>query len=520
MMSLAMSVTSVAAALSTQDRPPPAPAPSSVPPVSTSPVAPPGDPPASAPSPTLVPTPGNGPKDGSAPDTGTAELDRLLAERPTELQGLGLSLRPPKQAIVEVLPDTRSYRIDDGHEPPRFIVRVQPMVASAGSSSPEEQFEQHQRFLIENGQEFTILRNVDLEFGGARAKLAYLAMEAGEGVTAITGWLLIQTGPNTFVVFSIITSGVDFPEAESLLAASFSTISLKGLETTAATQATKLDRTQTFLASLTRQKLRAIADDRSRWFRIFRPGAGRDGSDLEIGFLRIRAFEGERGDVSTSSVTSSQTQPENGLMVEVIAKLLVNGDAAHLVDVQSRYWQSWDRLSESWSTVSTERGGKHTTTWGQTGWRSRPMSTNEQGSILTVVNSQPTRAVNNEELLRSRQPSEWEVPEVGYINQAEMVMLGSLLPRDGTVDGDFAFYCYDSRTNKVSQRIDRWSRDPDGSGRFTLLSQPSADGAEMKQLFGVSGERLRRIDADGLLTELIEHADLLRIWKTKGLPTG
>lgn len=471
-------------------------------------------PPASTPPPPSAPAPAN-----SATPSADPSSD-LLSEQTSDLEALGVTLRVPKRAIVERLAGGASYRIDDSNEPPRFLVRAQRMVASASTSSPEEQFAQHQRFLVEKGQEFTILRDVDLSFDASPAKLAYLSVPLGEGVTAVTGWLLIQTGPNTFIAFSIITSGVDFAEAEALLAASFSTISLRGLEATAAKQATKLERTQKFLASLTPQKLRSVADEQPRWFRLYRPGSGRDGSDLEVGFLRIRSFEGERGEVSTSSTASSLTQPEKGLMVEVIAKLLVDGNAAHMVDVQSRCWQSWDRQTESWSTVSTERAAKQTVTWGQTGWRSRPMSTNEQGSILTVINSQPSKAVNNEELLRSRQPAEWEVPEVGYINQAEMILLGSLLPRDASLDGDFAFYCYDSRTNKLSQRTDRWTRDADGSGRHTLISRPSADGAEMKQLFGANGERLRRIDADGLVTELIEHQDLLRLWKSKGIPTG
>lgn len=465
-------------------------------------------------------TPPATPPAGAATEAVNDEHLKVLSETLVELTGLGVTLRVPKGAIVEPLMNASSWRIDDGRDAPRYLVRVQSMVASSATSSPEAQFRQHLEFLVEKGQEYTILRDVDLTLDGAPTKLSYLSMDAGDGVTAVTGWLMVQTGPNTFVVFSIISSGVDFPEADELLAASFSTISLKRLEAVAAVQADKLERTKRFLDSLTPPKLRSLADGRPRWFRLYRPGAGRDGSDLEMGFLRIRTFEGERGEVSTSSTVGSRTQPEMGLMVEVVAKMLVQGDTAHTLDLQSRYWMSWDRQAECWSIVSTERHAGLSSTGGQTGWRARPMSTGEQGSVLTVVNSQSSKAGTAEDLVRSRQSLEWEIPEVGYINQAEVILLGALLPRDGSLDGDFSFYWYDSRANKLPQRIDRWSRDPDGSGRSVLISRPSSDSPEMKQLFSRDGERLRRIDADGLVTEAIEHADLLRIWRTKGLPSG
>jgi len=208
-----------------------------------------------------------------------------------------------------------------------------------------------------------------------------------------------------------------------------------------------------------------------------------------------------------------------GLMVEVIAKMFVDGDSAHTVDIQSRFWQAWDRGAESWSTVSTERRAGASHTLGQTGWRARAMSTNEQGSVLTVINSL-AHSSNGADPLKSRTPTEWEVPEVGYLNQAELVLLGALLPRDGSMDGEYSFYCYDTRSNRLPQRVDRWTPDPDSKGRYTLTSRASVESPEFKQLFGSTGERLRRIDADGLVTEVIEHADLLRLWKSKGLPTG
>jgi len=437
-----------------------------------------------------------------------AELDAVLSERPVELEGIGVSLRVPKGAVVKALPNQTAYRIDDGQSPPRFLIMAQPMVASAATSTPQKQFDQHLQFLIEKGSEFSVIRDENLSFAGSPAKLAYLAKPMGDGVTAITGWLLIQTGPNTFVVFSIISSGVDFPQVDGILAMSYSTITMKALENVTSAQAEKLDRTRRFIDTLTPAKLRAMADGKPKWFRLYRPGGAQDGSDLEVGFLRITAFDGERGEVSASSAKGEKTPSEFGLIVEVSAKFLVHGDPAHSVDLQSRSWQAWDRQEECWSTVSTERAAKEAKTWGQTGWRSRPMSTNERGSILTVTSSDNQIG-----------SMEWEIPAEGYLNQGEVVLLGSLLPREKSFEGDYSFYCYDNRTNKLPQRIDRWTRDTDGNGRYTLISRPSADAPEMKQVFSANGQRVQRIDADGLVTEAIEHADLLRLWKTKGLPT-
>ncbi len=445
---------------------------------------------AAAPKPTPLPTA----SDGLAPD-------------PVVLDALGVSIRPPGGALVQRIPGSNQYVINDSQDPPRYLIRVQSMISSTPSSTPAEQFDDHLRFLHERGAQYRVLVERDDPVGGQPAKIAYVAMPMEGGLTAITGWCMVQTAPNMFVVFSLLSSGVDFGAVEPLLDRSFETVSLQTLEAISAARAERLERGAAAIATFTPARLKQLTDGRQRWFRVYKPGGAADGSDRELGWIVMKVFEADRDEVKPGTPPRPREQAEMGLMVALDAKMLIDGDATHTVDVQTRIWMAWDRSSETWTIVSTERQAKMVRSWEQTGWRTAP-SPGEPRSVLHVINS--TRS--------TRDPFQWQIPSGAYLNQAEVILLGRLLPRDGSVDGELSFYCYDGKLNRMPQRQDRWTREPDG--RCTLVTRPFQEGPEYTQLFSPSGERLRRIDPDGVVTEATELEDLRRLWKSKGLPTG
>ena len=82
---------------------------------------------------------------------------------------------------------------------------------------------------------------------------------------------------------------------------------------------------------------------------------------------------------------------------------------------------------------------------------------------------------------------------------------------------EMAFFFYDSKSRRLAQRIDTWSRTTDGSGQWVLETQPVLDIAAITQRFDASGLRLDRIDADGTVTQRIDPQALQRLWRSKGL---
>ena len=117
----------------------------------------------------------------------------------------------------------------------------------------------------------------------------------------------------------------------------------------------------------------------------------------------------------------------------------------------------------------------------------------------------------------SREPKQWSLPDRAYLCQPEVFFLGSLLPRDDSVGEELAFYHYDSHRQRMPLRVDRWQRTDDGSGNWTLISKLAIDAGSITQIFDAQGNRLKRLDANGVITERIDPQELQRLWKAKGL---
>ena len=98
-----------------------------------------------------------------------------------------------------------------------------------------------------------------------------------------------------------------------------------------------------------------------------------------------------------------------------------------------------------------------------------------------------------------------------------LFLLGGLLPRDGSIAGEMTFYVYDTKSRRLTDRIDDWRRTRDGSGQWVLKTMPVLDTKPITQLFDAQGNRIRRIDGDGTVTERIDPDRLKGIWRSKGL---
>ena len=149
----------------------------------------------------------------------------------------------------------------------------------------------------------------------------------------------------------------------------------------------------------------------------------------------------------------------------------------------------------------TQRQGDISQTSGETGIRDR--------FRLKVVTSTKES--------RTRDEANWTITDQAYLSLPEVFCLGSLLPRDEARAGEMEFFFYDSRHRALPRRIDRWQ--PVADGNWELLTRSALDANAIRQVFNSNGERLRRIDGDGKITERIDPQTLRRLWESKGLIT-
>ena len=428
-----------------------------------------------------------------------------LDPEPLVAEAYGLKMHLPAGTTVTTqLTDQKlMYVFADGREVGAWGMRLQPLVSSRPGASAESLIQDKIQELRSTGRRFRIIANHPGLYGAVEGRLLYLQRTLPDGAEVINGWLILPTAPQRFLVFSLVMSADRFGLLRSVFDASFSTIDLRSQEEVAAQRQARLERGRMVIDTLTPARLRSLVSGRTL-YRIYQPAtSGRADDETEFGYFTMRFLEAPRGRLTPERLPSSYgaMESEEGLMVVIEARAIVDAAAKHYVDVEGRYWMGWTRSSEAWSVRVTERKGVTEHTTAETGVRAR--------GVLNVIHSA------REEF--TRQPTEWSIPDKAYLSQPEVFGLGGLLPRDGTVTGPMTFYHYDSRLRRVPRRIDDWQPADDPTGHWVLRTRSSIAAGVVTQIFDARGTRLRRIDTDGKITERIDHRELLRIWQAKGL---
>lgn len=436
-----------------------------------------------------------------------------LAREPAVVESLGLSIRPPANAVVarELGGGGTALLLADRAEDPRWRLRIRSLSASSATPTARTVALDHVLRLRNEGTPFTEVADEPTTYGGVEGHLLVVAQADASGAQVVNGWLILHRGGLAFTVATLATTPEHLPVARAALEASLGTLTLTDLDSILLDRVRRIDAGDAFASTLTPERLRTLVG-RNDWYRLFTRSP--QGSESELGYIRISVAAGRRGELNPRRAATSYTveESEEGLLVIAQSRGLLSPDVSHVLDVEARYWMAWDRSSEAWSSRSTERQSRDVRSYAQTGVRTAAVI--GQPSTLTVINSRLGAAPTPDD-----RPMEWTVPTRGYLCAPEAMLLGQLLPRDATEPLDLAFFAFDAREKRLSQRRDRWQRSDDGV-TWTLTTQPGPDEPLITQIFDESGNRVRRLDGDGVIVERIEPLALQQLWKSKGLPTS
>ena len=426
---------------------------------------------------------------------------------PLVAEPFGLRMSVPAGAIAttQLNQGRLTYLVSDAREAGTWGVRIGTLTSTLSNPTPATVIDAQVHAVRATGRPFRVLANEPGRYGGTAGRLAYLEQTLDGGARVINGWLVVPTAHRTFLVFSIVTTADHFARLRPLLRASFSTIELLSKDAVVTRREARLARGRVIVDTLTPEALRSMVDQQ-QWYRIYEPAAsGRWADEVEVGYMSLKCVEGRRGELTPERSPDSYRamEQEKGLMVMIDARAIIDAQRHHYLDVQGRYWMAWDRSRESWSVRQTQRQGEATRTKAETGLRT--------GAMLQVIHSSKEAF--------TREPKEWSIPDTAYVSQAELFLLGSLLPRDGSFEGEMMLYYYDARHEQLPRRVDRWQPAADGSGNWTLVTQSALAAGSYTQLFDANGVRLRRVDADGKVTERTSAEELRRLWRSKGLLT-
>jgi hypothetical protein len=446
--------------------------------------------------------------ENKAPTAAPAAVPATLEPKATAIESLGMTLHLPKGAVFarDMQSATPAFVLDDQQDPPRYRCRLSILVPSALDATCASLVTDHLHAMQDRGQKPTILANELLPCGDRDGRLFYASVPLDASTTAITGWYLVQMGPSQFLVCSVVSSELDFPPVRATLRDFFGSWDFADRDALAVRQVERLKAGSELLERIDPALLRSAASPAPRWFRIHRLDA--DGRPAEIGYMTLSSRPGLRGEVDPSRDPQrfAGIDRDEGLLTEIQSRTVLSIKDGAFTDTAARFWTAWDRQSESWSAIATDRIGKKARSFAETGLR--PPPTAAQPVPVLHVMTTSARIPDGTEL-------EWEPDPRYYLSQGELWHLGRLLPRDGSFSGEFGMAAYDGRLAQLPIRQDRWTRD---GKQWLLESQPGRDKPVERSWFDANGLLVKRVEADGTTTELSTQDDIKARWKAAGLP--
>jgi len=433
---------------------------------------------------------------------------------------LGIRFRPPTGSISKAdgTGANATWIVTEKTDPTRFIMKVSRLVASDAASSPAQQIDAYIKTVSERpapNAVFQVRSRKEFDLDKRPAAILYTSLREGSGadeVSAVQGYFIVQVGPNEFIIMSTLMAESEFNAMSGVLERAFRTLEVSDPEAIARDRAMRLGRGAHLLEGLDEDALRRALDPSAkgkfpapRWYRISRNDP--KGEAQEVGYMTIVAVEAAQGVANPDRPENKWTKDERemGLLVRVQVRTLVDAAGKAVTDTDGRYWLRWDRGRELWTVRTTTRNGRSTKTSTQLGIRTAPTS----GS------PRPVLEVAEVSTAEGGEPRRWPLPPAGYLSQAESLLLPRLLGRPDAAT-DYGFYCFDTRSGRLAQRIDRATPGTDG---FTVLTQPTLESTPVTQRVDAHGILLRSAGEDGSVVEATTGEALLALWQRKGLPT-
>lgn len=346
------------------------------------------------------------------------------------------------------------------------------------------------------------LRNKELKVGGLSADHAYVAipLEGSPGFT-IRGSTLLKTSPGRFILFQLYCSGGDFTKAREVYEVMLATVEVEDPADVASRRAASVDTGVKALAQLTESDYRQVFDANAERWERFSQAASSDAAadEKELGYRRIRAKVGERGELSPNKPKEKWTSDDHqeGYIVLIDARLL---DVEGIIDTRSAYFLSLDRKEEAWVVNMAIRKDANVSRWQEIGARR-----GDDMTISIVPESLPASKIRP------------QIQGEGYISMVESFMLPHLLVHIG-IPADFAFYSYQTSSGTIRLRTDSLDKPAGPGGQWTLTTHLNADAPPQTTTLTEAGKIVRTEMSEDREWTLIEFNQLYRLWKSKGLP--
>ena len=353
-----------------------------------------------------------------------------------------------------------------------------------------------------------LIRDKNLRLPGGPSERFYIAFPQGRYVRGTT---LFQSTATRFIAISLFAPENTFSDARLIYETLVSSAILEDAAAADLSRAAAVKAGVSLMARLDADDYRHILSrNEERWERFHIPSStGAETDDEELGYRRISAWEGKRGEVNVGMPRSrwTATDEQGGFLVRIESRLIERqrGSAQRIVstiiyDTVATYFVTPDFSEEAWLIRLARRDGGSVAEWEELGAR-----TDTSMNVKTAGNAKTPTVVKP--IFESE----------GYISQVQAFLLPQTLVGAG-ITGEFAFYAYRSADNKVVLRRDTLERPESNPELWLLRSKATEDTPEQQWLFKEDGTLIRSVLQDGRVWEPTTLDRIARLWKSKGLP--
>jgi hypothetical protein len=349
-------------------------------------------------------------------------------------------------------------------------------------------------------------RSVSIPSGAVGQRFAVLIPSENNRSGRVTAYTVFKASAGQFITFELATDEKSWPEIEPVYYATVATAKFEDPKRIDMDRRASVEMGEALFDRLTPEDYEAaISANHERWYRLYVPPAtGADSDAQEVAYRRMTAWKGSRGELDPTKQRGawSPMERQEGYLVRLEVRSIEDSRNGIVIDTVGTYFMTADRENEDWVLTSTRRGKTIRTS----SYTERGVRKGQSMQIQTYSEGRPARSVRP--LLQGR----------GYVCQVEVWILSDLLAR-GQAEGDYAFYAYNSASERITLRRDDLSRAPDNPDLWKLVSKLSEDADPQVTLMRSDGHRIRTTLADGTAWEPTTKERLYRLWKDQGLPT-
>lgn len=419
--------------------------------------------------------------------------DVVQLAAPYAVRANGLSIQPPVGSSLRVVGTDASAQTIITPDDHSWRMELSLLEVTTADASPHEVMSSVITTLARSPR--VLDRKESLLIKGRPAEQAYVAgVRIGEA-EARAGVCVVQAAPTRFAVLKMVTLPAEFDRTRRLFERVAETIDYADPADAEQQRQRLVRRGEELLESRSAELLESL-EPSEEWFRLFQ--TDEDGTERELGYVRLQIGPGQRGDVSGKDPARYRSsEKQAGATVRLAARYLPPEGGVN--DVIAIYFLSLDRETEDWKVTSTYRPEQ-----GPAG--SVTIIGARQGNRCTATMSQNGT---------NFQPRKLAVPAKGYLSQVELHLLPHLLPKGEQPYEAGFWYFYEK---DIIFRRDVIEPAESAANLWRWTAEISAQSGPVETMLSETGEVRSKHTAEGVHWETTTLQRLLDLWRRKGLP--